>query len=94
MLQQELSRFGVATDWVDVADLDGVRRALATPAGVLYVETLSNPVVLERLAREAGVRVRGRLYADALSRPDGPAATYEAMIRHNVTMLTEAMRGG
>jgi cystathionine beta-lyase/cystathionine gamma-synthase len=54
LLQQELSRFGVTTDWVDVTDLDTVRRALDEPARVLFVETMSNPLVrladVEKLA--------------------------------------------
>jgi len=45
------------------------------------------------LAEEAGVRIRGRLYADALSSPDGPAATYEAMVRHNLGLMVPAMLG-
>jgi zinc/manganese transport system substrate-binding protein len=39
------------------------------------------------------VRVRGRLYADALSAESGPAPTYEAMFRHNVSLMVPAMRG-
>ena len=57
------------------------------------MENMANPATLRRLAEEAGVRVRGRLYADALSASDGPAATYEAMMRHNVTLMTAAMLG-
>jgi zinc/manganese transport system substrate-binding protein len=60
----------------------------------VFLENMANPATLERLAREAGVRVSGRLYADALSTGDGPAPNYEAMIRHNVTLLVRAMRGG
>jgi zinc/manganese transport system substrate-binding protein len=59
----------------------------------VFLENMGNPATLERLAREAGVRVQGRLYADALSAPDGPAPTYEAMFRHNVGLLVAAMRG-
>lgn len=59
----------------------------------VFLENMGNPATLQRLAQEAGVRVRGRLYADALSAPDGPAATYEAMVRHNVGLLVPAMRG-
>lgn len=59
----------------------------------VFMENMGNPATLQRLAQEAGVRVRGRLYADALSAPDGPAATYEAMFRHNVGLLVLAMRG-
>jgi zinc/manganese transport system substrate-binding protein len=59
----------------------------------VFMENMSNPATLERLAREAGVRVRGRLYADALSEPSGPAPSYEAMFRHNVTLMVRAMLG-
>ncbi len=45
LFQQELSRFGVTTDWVDTTDVDSVRRALQEPARVLYVETMSNPLL-------------------------------------------------
>ena len=59
----------------------------------VFMENMGNPATLQRLAQEAGVRVGGRLYADALSAPDGSAATYEAMFRHNVGLLVPAMRG-
>jgi len=59
----------------------------------LFMENMGNPATLERLAREAGVRVQGRLYADALSEAGGPAPTYEAMFRHNVTLMVRAMMG-
>lgn len=59
----------------------------------VFMENMGNPATLQRLAQEAGVRVRGRIYADALSAADGPAATYEAMFRHNVGLLVPAMRG-
>jgi cystathionine beta-lyase/cystathionine gamma-synthase len=54
---QELKRFGVQTALVDCRDFNEVRRALQTPARVLYVETMSNPLLhvgdLERLAELA-----------------------------------------
>jgi zinc/manganese transport system substrate-binding protein len=59
----------------------------------VFMENMGNPATLQRLAREAGVRVGGRLYADALSAADGPASSYEAMFRHNVALLVPAMRG-
>lgn len=70
-----------------------IRQVRAEGTTAVFVETMTNPALLDRLAREAGVRVRGALYSDALSPPDGPAATYEAMFRHNVGMLIPAMRG-
>jgi cystathionine beta-lyase/cystathionine gamma-synthase len=59
LLDGELGRFGVKTTFVDSGDLDAVRAALAEPAKVLFVETMSNPLLrlvdvaaLAELARE------------------------------------------
>lgn len=50
----ELARFGVQTTLVDTTDVGQVRDALAEPAKLLWVETLSNPLLrmvdLEALA--------------------------------------------
>jgi cystathionine beta-lyase/cystathionine gamma-synthase len=61
LLGRELERFGVRTTFVDATDLDQVRAALAVPARILLVETLSNPLLrmvdieaLARLTHEAG----------------------------------------
>jgi len=58
LLTQELPNFGVQTDLVDVCDLDQVRQALRQPCKVLFVETMSNPLLrladIEELARLAG----------------------------------------
>jgi zinc/manganese transport system substrate-binding protein len=70
-----------------------IRQIRAEGTTAVFLENMGNPATLERLAREARVRIRGRLYADALSAPDGPAPTYEAMFRHNVSLLVPAMRG-
>lgn len=46
LFTQELARFGVATTLVDTTDLGAVEGALrAAPAKLLFVETLSNPLV-------------------------------------------------
>lgn len=70
-----------------------IRQIRAEGITAVFVEAATSPATLERLAQEAGVRVRGRLYADALSPPGGPAATFEAMVRHNVGLMVPAMRG-
>ena len=60
-----LTRLGVATTWVDIADHDAVERALAAaPARVLYAETISNPtiVVADHAALAAIARRRGATY--------------------------------
>lgn len=68
-----------------------IRQIRAQDITAVFMENMANPATLRRLAEEAGVTVQGRLYADALSAPDGPAATYEAMMRHNVTLMVAAM---
>lgn len=68
-----------------------IRQIRAQNITAVFMENMSNPATLRRLAEEAGVAIQGRLYADALSAPDGPAATYEAMMRHNVTLMVAAM---
>ncbi|MCK8786278.1 zinc ABC transporter substrate-binding protein [Roseomonas sp. NAR14] len=70
-----------------------IRQIRAENITAVFVENLRNQTAQRRLAAEAGVRLRGSLYADSLSPPDGPAPTYEAMIRHNVGLLVPAMRG-
>jgi zinc/manganese transport system substrate-binding protein len=75
----------------DVARL--IRQIRAEGLTAIFVESTANPAVLERIAREAGVQPSGRLYADSLSPPGGPAPTFEAMVRHNVGLMVPAMRG-
>ncbi|UFN47863.1 zinc ABC transporter substrate-binding protein [Roseomonas sp. OT10] len=70
-----------------------IRSVKAQGITAVFVETMTNPALLDRLAKDAGVRVRGSLFSDALSPPDGPAPTYEAMFRHNLSLLVPAMRG-
>lgn len=64
-------------------------------AGVraVFIENISDPRLVERLAREAGVRVGGTLYSDALSKPGGPAATYLQLFEHNARSLASALQG-
>ncbi|WP_419899780.1 metal ABC transporter substrate-binding protein [Roseomonas sp. USHLN139] len=69
------------------------RQLKAEGITAVFIENMTNPALLDRLAAEANVRVRGRLFSDALSAEGGPAATYEAMFRHNVGLLVPAMKG-
>jgi zinc/manganese transport system substrate-binding protein len=73
----------------DVAAL--IRQVREQKIKALFVENMTNPGMVEQIARESGAVVGARLYSDALSKPDGPAATYEAMMRHNVTALVAGM---
>ena len=70
-----------------------IRQIKAESITALFMENMSNPATLQRIAQETGLRVRGRLFADALSAEAGPAPTYEAMFRHNLSLMVPAMRG-
>ena len=71
-----------------------IRQIREERISAVFMENMANPATLRRVAAEAGVPVGGRLYADALSAPGGPAPDYEEMLRHNVGLLVPAMRGG
>ena len=73
----------------DVAAL--IRLVREEKIKALFVENMTNPGLIEQIARESGAVVSPRLYSDALSAPGGPAPTYEAMMRHNVTALVAGM---
>ncbi|MDO8839989.1 MAG: zinc ABC transporter substrate-binding protein [Parvibaculum sp.] len=57
----------------------------------LFIETMSDPRMMETIARETGAEMGGALYSDALSGADGAAPTYIDMFRHNVPLLVAAM---
>ena len=71
-----------------------IRQIRAERITAVFLEGPGSAAVLDRLAADAGVTVRGRLYADTLSPPAGPAPTYEAMMRHNIGLLVPAMLAG
>jgi zinc/manganese transport system substrate-binding protein len=73
----------------DIAKLIEQIRRENVPA--VFIENITDPRLLQRIAAETGVRIGGELYSDALSPPDGPAATYIAMMRSNVRELTSAL---
>lgn len=58
----------------------------------VFVENMANPTLIAQLSKDAGVTLGASLYADALSAPDQPGATYLQMVRHNVTQLVAGMR--
>ena len=68
-----------------------VRQARETQASALLVENISDPRLIERIAREAHLKVGGQLYSDALSPPGTAADTYLRMFEHNVRTLLDAM---
>ena len=57
----------------------------------VFTENVSDPRLMQQIAKETGARIGGTLYSDALSGPSGPAGTYIDMMRHNVRELTKAL---
>ena len=75
----------------DVASL--IREIREKRATAVFAENIADARLVEQIAREAALSLGGTLYSDALSQPDGPAATYAAMMRHNSSTIGAALAG-
>jgi zinc/manganese transport system substrate-binding protein len=73
----------------DVARIIQQIRREKIPA--VFLENVSDQRLVERIAKESGARIGGKLYSDALSAPDGAAGTYIDMMRHNIRALSAAL---
>jgi zinc/manganese transport system substrate-binding protein len=60
-----------------------------TPA--VFLENVSDPRLMRQIASETGTSIGGTLYSDSLTKEDGEAPTYIAMVRHNITTITRAL---
>lgn len=76
----------------DVARI--IRQIKAEKVPAVFLENITNPRLAEQIARESGAKIGGRLYSDALSAADGPAGTYIAMMKHNISQIEKALVGG
>ena len=70
-----------------------IRQIRTTGVKAIFIENVTDPRLMQRIARESGAVVGGELYSDALSGPDGPAATYIDMVRHNTRSIVAALSG-
>lgn len=70
-----------------------VRQIRKDQIKALFVESISDPRLIEQIARETGVKPSGALYSDSLSAPGGPAPSYIELMRFNTRALTAAVRG-
>ena len=73
----------------DVARLIAQIRRDHAPA--VFLENISDPRLMSRIAKESGAKTGGALFSDSLSPPNGPAATYIAMMNHNIVELKKAL---
>ncbi|RWR05807.1 metal ABC transporter substrate-binding protein [Paenirhodobacter populi] len=74
----------------DVAKLIDQIRAEHIPA--VFMENVTDPRLLEQIASETGAKIGGTVYSDALSGPEGPAATYIDMMKNNIAMFSAALK--
>lgn len=58
----------------------------------IFVENISNPRLVDQIAREAGARMGGTLYSDALAKAGHPADTYLGMMRWNARQLLDVLK--
>jgi zinc/manganese transport system substrate-binding protein len=57
----------------------------------VFLENVTDPRLIERIAKESGAKIGGKLYSDALTDAKGDAPTYIDMMRHNVKQLASAL---
>jgi manganese/iron transport system substrate-binding protein len=57
----------------------------------IFVETSVNPKIIQQIAEEAGVRIGGELYSDAMGEAGSAGQTYVGMMRENTLTLVEAL---
>lgn len=70
-----------------------VRQIRKEQIKALFVESVSDPRLIEQIGRETGVKPSGELFSDSLSVAGGAAPTYIEMMRFNTRALTTAVRG-
>lgn len=69
-----------------------VRQIKREKISALFVENVSDPRLIEQIARETGVKPAGKLYSDSLTAPGGGAPSYVEMMRANTRALVQAVR--
>jgi len=73
----------------DIADIITQIRTQKIPA--VFLENISDPRLMRRIAAETGAVIGGTLYSDSLTDEKGDAPTYIDMVRHNIRTLTGAL---
>jgi zinc/manganese transport system substrate-binding protein len=57
----------------------------------VFLENVTDPRLIQRIAEESGAKIGSELYSDALSEPSGPAGNYIALMRNNVREFDKAL---
>lgn len=59
---------------------------------MIFVENIANEKQMQMIQESTGARIGGTLYSDALSPVDGAAPDYISLMKHNVMLMTSAMK--
>jgi len=68
------------------------RQIRAEHVKALFLDSITDPRAMQRIAGETGAVIGGTLYGDSLS-PAGEADSYIKMLRHDVSTLKAGMLG-
>jgi zinc/manganese transport system substrate-binding protein len=84
---------GVSTDSEASAKEVGriIRQIKADNIPAVFLENVSDPRLMDRIATETGAKIGGKVFSDALSVPGGPAGTYLDMMRNNLRAFDAAL---
>jgi len=61
-------------------------------ARAIFLDIGENQKLAQQIASETGVKVATDLYVESTSGPNGPAPTYIDMIKHDVTVILDALK--
>ncbi|MGO3894048.1 metal ABC transporter substrate-binding protein [Brevibacterium aurantiacum] len=65
----------------------------ANDVPAVFCESTVSPAPMERVVEATDAEFGGTLYVDSLSEADGPVPTYLDLIRHDASVITEALTG-
>ncbi|GIC83668.1 metal ABC transporter solute-binding protein, Zn/Mn family [Moritella sp. F3] len=74
----------------DVAKL--IKQIRHDNVNAVFMENIADNRLIEQISRETDAKVGGKLYSDALSSAEQPAATYLEMMQYNVDTIVNALK--
>ena len=90
-----LAPLGVSTESEpsarDIASI--ITQIKAQKIRAVFLENISDPRLMGRIAAETGANTGGTLYSDSLTDEKGGAPTYIDMVRHNIRAMRSALAG-
>ena len=76
------------------AELEKLARQIRSErVRALFLDSITDPRSMRRIADETGAVIGGTLYGDSLSPSGGEASTYLEMLRHDIAVLRAGMLG-